>query len=264
MNWRRSKRNHPCGSLLLARQRLHRWHATALGNFLAEEELHQVDKALCNLFGYHLVQVGCSGWGNTFGSTRIPHCLVIDPDGGQATGTTENVTKVAGLPEALPIAADAVDVVVLPHVLEFTRDPHQVLREVDRILIAEGHVLILGYNPFSFWLLARVLFGWRQQPPWCGRLFSLARIKDWLGLLGFEVAHTRYFFYRPPLQHMGVLDRLSIVERLGRRLWPFLGGIYLVLAQKRVTTLTPIRPRWRPRRSFIPAGVVETQNRDPL
>jgi len=263
MNWRQKKRSHPCGNLLLTRQRFRRWHKTPLGKFLADEEFQQLDSVLCNLFGYHLIQVGKAGWGNCFGSTRVPHCLIIDQDYEQTEGLApESGSRVGGVPDALPIASDAVDVVTLPHVLEFVRRPHQVLREVDRILIPEGHVVILGYNPFSFWLIARLLLGWRRQPPSCGRFYSVTRIKDWLSLLGFDMVYTGYFFYRPPIQHMGIISRLAFMERLGARLWPIFGGGYVIVAKKRVVTLTPIKPRWRPRRSFIPAGAVETQNRN--
>lgn len=263
MGWRKNRQNHPCGNLLLTRQRMRRWYDTPLGKFLATEEFQQLDAVICNLFGYHLVQVGKAGWGNSFGGTRVPHCVIVDQDYDQELeNTLMSGARIGGVPDALPIASDMVDVVTLPHVLEFVKDPHQVLREVDRILIPEGHVVILGYNPLSFWYFARVLLGWRRHPPWCGRFFSVARIKDWLSLLGFDIAYTRFFFYRPPVQHMGIIHRLAFVERLGNRLWPIFGGLYIVVAKKKVVTLTPIKPRWRPRRSFIPAGVVETQNRN--
>jgi len=141
--------------------------------------------------------------------------------------------------------------VVLPHTLEFERDPHEVLREVDRILIPEGHVVVLGFNPWSLWGMWRLLRCRSGKAPWCGDFLSLLRIKDWMALLGFDVVLVRRYFYRPPLQRVGIMKKLSFMERLGSKLWPHLSGAYLLVAQKRVATLTPIKPRWSPRRRLM-------------
>lgn len=221
-----------------------------------------MDALLANMFGYHLVQVGLPGNGCLTGNSRIPHCLLLGkdemkPDPGQEAAIMRAEA------EALPVATDSVDVVLLPHTLEYSREPHQVLREVDRILIPEGHVVIIGFNPFSMWVLWK-LWPWRRRRvPWCGRFFSAQRVRDWLSLLGFDVDHSRCFFFRPPLQGSGLMSRLLFVERLGRLLWPVFGGVWIVVGRKRVTTLTPVRPRWRPRRSLIPTGVVEPHGRTP-
>jgi hypothetical protein len=98
----------------------------------------------------------------------------------------------------------------------------------------------------------------RRQPPWCGRFISQARLRDWFQLLGFDVVLTTTYFFRPPLPSQSIMDRLGFLDRWGKRWWPFFGGAYVMVAKKRVATLTPIRPRWRPRRSRLGApGYVE-------
>jgi SAM-dependent methyltransferase len=164
--------------------------------------------------------------------------------------------------QALPILTDSVDVVVLAHTLEFEQDPHQVLREADRVLVPEGHVVILGFNPWSPWGLWHVLVSRWSRPPWSGQFRSLWRIKDWLALLGFDTTVSRGFFFRPPLRHDGVMHRLKVMEKLGQRFWPFAGAVYIIVAKKRVMRPTPIRPRWRPGRSLVGAGLVKS-NRVP-
>jgi SAM-dependent methyltransferase len=189
------------------------------------------------------------------GSSRVRLHIVVDDKRRitEAPDAPGHVLGVLAHSPVLPVQSDSVDVVVLPHTLEFETAPHDTLREVERILVAEGHAVILGFNPFSLWGLWR-LFRWnrRAHPPWHGAFRSMLRIKDWLALLGFDIVLIRTFFFRPPLRHVGMMRRLAWLERLGGRLWPYLGGAYIVVARKRVVTLTPIKPRWRPRRSLLP------------
>jgi SAM-dependent methyltransferase len=156
-----------------------------------------------------------------------------------------------GEPEYIPIASDTLDVLVLSHTLEYCANPHEVLREADRILIPEGNVVILGFNPWGLWSVWRALFGWRKKAPWCGRFVGMSRLKDWLQLLGFDITESRRYFFRPPLSQPGIMTRLQFLDTFGSRFWPILGGAYFLVAKKRVATLTPIKPRWRPRRSRL-------------
>lgn len=237
------------------REQLCGWYDRSTGRMLSAMERERLDPIISTLFGYHALQVGCLFKDDLFSASRIPHRVLMDADKSSATDITLHA-----YPDSLPIAGDSVDLVLLPHTLEFERDPHQILREVDRVLIAEGHVVILGFNPWSIWGLLSFLARWRRHasPPWCARFISVTRIKDWLALLGFDVLEVRPFFYRPPLQHIGMMERLHFLEKLGARLWPRLGSVYVLVAKKRVTTLTPIKPRWRPRRSLIGTVVEPT------
>jgi SAM-dependent methyltransferase len=149
-----------------------------------------------------------------------------------------------------------VDVVVLHHLLEFEPHPHQVLREVNRVLIGEGHAVIIGFNPWSLWGLWRHALAWRHQPPWCGCFFSQRRVKDWLRLLGFDIVHARHFYFRPPVKGPFFTTLFSFWEKTGAYRWPYCGGAYIVVAKKRLVCLTPI---WAATASarIIPDEVVE-------
>ncbi len=159
--------------------------------------------------------------------------------------------------DALPMASDSIDVIVLPHTLEFETDPHQVIREAERVLIPEGHVVILGFNPWSLWGLWRLFLRRGSYPPWCGNFRGLTRIKDWLALLGFDNIEEQGYFFRPPLQNVRVMQKLGFMENVGARWWPGLAGCYVLLAKKRVATLTPIKPSWRRSRLVNAGGIVE-------
>ena len=233
------------------RRRLRAWFGKPLGRLVWEAERAELDGILCNLFGYHLVQVGSLGEdGDLLFASRIPHRVVIEEDAGEC------LAALCGRADALPLAGDTVDVVLLPHILEFDADPHQVLREVDRVLVPEGHVVIVGFSPWSLWGLWRAVLRRRGEVPWCGQFFSQTRVRDWLALLGFQPVLTRHLFFRPPLGRRGAMDRLGFMERAGRRWWPFLSGVHILVAKKRVSTVTPIRPRWRPKRSLL-GGLAE-------
>lgn len=242
-------------------ERLQNWFAVPPGADLAQMEVEWLGRVLPELFGYHILQLGTAAAPAAMQSSPISHrvSFVADASG---LAQAQNGCAVCA-PESLAIANDMVDVIVLPHVLEFSGNPHKVLREVDRVLIGEGHVVLIGFNPWSLWGIWRLMLLWREAPPWCGHFYGLARIRDWLSLLDFEIVQTRKFFYRPPLASRAAMRRLRFMEKLGRYLWPVAGGAYLVVARKRVVPLTPVRMRWRARRSLIAAGIAEPSARVP-
>ena len=214
-------------------------------------------RVLPDLFGYHIVQVG-GMQGDLIGSSRIAHKVVFDLD---ASPPVHAGSAMVCSAESLPLVADSVDVVVLPHVLEFSASPHRVLREMERVLIGDGHLVLTGFNPWSYCGLWRLFLWWRDQAPWCGHFYGLSRIRDWLTLLDLELMQVMRLFYRPPLRHARMLERLVIMEQFGRHAWPFLGGAYVLVAKKRVVPLTSSRIRWRARRSMIASGLAEPTTR---
>lgn len=235
---------------------LERWYQSDLGQLIAEHEQQRLDQELGNLFGYHLLQVGYPCHPELLRSSRVRHRMHMHINPTEDSRQNSD-RQFCATPAALPFLPDSLDVLVLSHILEFADDPHGVLREVERTLIPEGHVVIMGFNPVSLWSFGRLLFGWKGKVPWCGHYLTVTRVKDWLALLGFEVVQSCYYFYRPPLQRARFLRRLRLLEGLGKRLWPILGGGYLLVARKRVITLTPIRPRWKSRRRIVVDGLVE-------
>jgi SAM-dependent methyltransferase len=198
------------------------------------------------LFGRIAVQLGCAGPLDLLEACNAPVRAVLDAP--ELAGP--DVARVGGVPEHLPFDQRSVDLMLLPHTLEFADDPHQVLREVSRVLTPEGHVVILGFNPFSFWGLWRLLRHRRGEAPWSGHFLHLARIKDWLKLLDFELVQGQMLYYRPPLANTRTMDRLRFLDKAGNRWWPMAGTVYVVVARKRVAGMTPLRPEWRKTPAF--------------
>ncbi len=238
---------------------LRQWFAGKLGRRLYRVEKYQAGQVLANLFGYHIVQLGVLGKNDLLGESRIHHRVVanIDPD----LPETES-SAMSCHPAALPFATSSIDVVVLPHVLEFEHDPHAVLREVERVLIGEGHVVIIGFNPLSVWGLYHLALMWGKQPPWCGRFHRLGRVVDWLHVLGFDNTVSRYFFFHTPLR-ISALAPTVFLEKQSAYRWPYCGGAYILVAKKRVLTLTPILKLHRKRQKVLAGGVVRPSTRNP-
>ncbi len=218
---------------------LYQWFTMPLGERLLHSEIQLMQQILPDLFGYHLLQVGHIGYGQLLESSRIQHRCVLCVRN-LPFETSYSVVRSAA--DSLPFAHDSVDVVVLPHVLEFEENPHQTLREVERILIAEGHIIIIGFNPVSLWGLWHRFFSRRNQAPWCGQFLPVLRVKDWLALLGFEKVEQHTLFFAPPLNKQWVaIERL---DKFGSRWAKDFGAVYVLVAKKRVVTLTPIKPKW--------------------
>ncbi len=234
---------------------LRAWCTQPLGLQLAEVERAMLRDVLSDIFGYHLVLLEPCCQTDSLAASRIMHRVVISREG---QGLEES-PGLLGCAQDLPLQADSIDAFVLPHVLELAADAHQVLREIDRCLVAEGHLIVLGFNPYGWWGLRKLAFGWRGKVPWSLRFVSLPRLKDWLSLLGFDTIRTRYFFPHPPWRYGKGSSKGALLQRLHRDSWPLLAAGYLLVARKRVATLTPIKPRWRPQRSVLAGGVAETR-----
>jgi SAM-dependent methyltransferase len=235
------------------------WLEKPLGRRLLKTERMELEDILPSLFGYHLVQLGAVRKGiDLLSSSCIWHRVVLEagiwPEA-QSPGLLSRI-------DVLPFASATVDVVVLPHVLEYESNPHQVLREVQRVLVPYGTLIILGLNPWSFWGLWQFFLYRCERMPWYGRFYSLTRIQDWLALLGFEAVKLRYFLFRPPLQRPRLMQQLHFLEGIGRRWCPFLAGGYLVVAKKQVRRLNPVDSRWCEKNSLEISGLAEPAARE--
>ncbi|MCB1869908.1 MAG: methyltransferase domain-containing protein [Gammaproteobacteria bacterium] len=231
-----------------------RWFSQYPGSLLLDQERACLEEVGHRCFGYYLLQVGSIG-GEVSGLVpgRLRSQIIVAPE----QPGTDTDCWIRGNPDQLPIASDSVDVALLLHTLDFYPDPHQTLREVDRVLIPEGKLVIFGFNPWSLWGLRRLFTDRTSHSPWNGRFISIYRIYDWLSLLGFRVEATWPLMFRPPLRQRVLMQRLDLLERSGKRWWPALSGVYMVEAVKRVSTLTPIKPQWKLRNSILGGGAIE-------
>ena len=191
------------------------------------------DDSVSDLFGFNAIQIGMPEI-DLLRNCRIPYRMKAGP--------SDNVVLRCNTVQ-FPFATSSADLLLLPHVLEFSPNPHDTLRDAERVLVPEGHLVVSGFNPYSLWG-ARRLFNKDKSFPWQGRYVSLPRLKDWLALLNFEVVGGRMGCYAPPMRNPNWLQRCRFMDNAGDRWWPMLGGMYFLVAKKRVMGARLIRPSW--------------------
>jgi SAM-dependent methyltransferase len=218
------------------------WLQTPQGQYLLQWEQARYDAVVADIFGFNALQIGLREC-DFLRANRIPFRFRCDGD-----GESGGIDVLSDL-QHLPFATASIDLVVLPHILEFVAGPHQVLREVERVLVPEGHVVITGFNPFSLWGFRRRMAGHGGPFPWCGNYLSVMRLRDWLALLGFETRAGSFGCYVPAVTQERWLRRWHWMESAGNRWWPFAGGAYLVRAIKRIHGMRVITPKWKERRA---------------
>lgn len=229
------------------------WLKEPLGQAFLESEANEVDGLIHKLFGYHLLLIGDVHFAAALRASPIQHRVWIHPH----TVASQEISPLISRQDKLPIMSGEIDLVYLAHCLEFLRNPHETLREAYRVIRPEGHVLITCFNPWSLWGIYRRLVHFIKRAPWDGRFISLYRLRDWLALLGFDVIEVRGCFFRPPLSKTTWLQNFIKLEKSGRWCWPHWGACNIILAQKRVMTLTPLRPRFKTKRRPLPTPLVE-------
>jgi SAM-dependent methyltransferase len=215
------------------------WFESPRGRALRNLEARVLAEALDDCFGWELLQLGA--WGasrDLIAGSRTRRQTVIasaDLDPGRAAGRA--TADVHARLTQLPVASDSVDAIVLPHTLEFEADPYTLLREADRTLTGEGKLLVLGFRPLSAWGL-RAAASRRGFPPGLRRLLSERRVRDWLSLLGYEVAQSRGYLYELPWG-----EAAAELRRRRGLFYPLPAGAYLLKARKRVFAIPAQRLR---------------------
>jgi len=222
------------------------WQSSPQGKVLLAAEQRYIDDLLNIRFGYHLCYYSLFTGTDVSGNSRINHRIECS-DNPQLWQRSGNGLRLAMDGRQIPLESESIDVVVLHHSLEFAQDPHQLLREAERVLIPHGHLIITVFNPHSPWgvysLFGRFL---HSNPIWRRRYMSQGSLNDWLRLLGLNPEPAQPHFYRLPLASDYLLDRTQWLEKLavktGGLNW---GGSYTIAARKEVSAMTPIKPRWQ-------------------
>jgi SAM-dependent methyltransferase len=261
------------------------WWQSPAGEYLLAWEQALLDQLVTDVFGFHALQLGLPQL-DALRANRMPHRWVASdslaqiepvplPPVDEALSTLMPLAPGAALHcdfDALPFPNQSLDLVVLPHALELARDPHDTLREVERVLVAEGRLVIVGLNPASLWGLRqrwgharrRLGLGASLFLPDAGEFIAYRRVRDWVRLLGFEVERGRFGCWRPPLASQRWLDRSAWMDSAGARLWPVLGAVYVVEAVKRVRGMRLVGLARRREAGRAAAGAVVTnRQREP-
>lgn len=241
------------------------WLQSPPGRYAAAWEQARIDEIVADVFGYHALQVGLVDW-DLLDHNRIPYKIFASSEPLDPESAVRTRMCVLADPTALPFESQSIDLLVLPHVLECTADPHAVLREVERVLMPEGRVVISGFNPWSLWGARNTMpamEAWLPIGP--SAQVSVPRLKDWLKLLSFEVDPTQFGCFTPAVRSQKWLDRFEFMEVPGAKWWTICGNVYVVSAVKRVVGMRLVGAPWkrkRKRRAARAAAVVAQRTAD--
>jgi len=222
------------------------WLQTPNGRYLLAWEQAQFDERVADVFGYHALQLGLAPLA-ALQANRMPQCWLALQYQKELSALTRDRPLLLTQFESLPFDSQSLDLIVLPHTLELSADPHQLLREAERVLRPEGRLLISAFNPWSLWGARQKIGHWTGYHflPEVRGMISLPRLKDWLKLLNFELQGGRFGCYRPPCRSDKGLARTSFFDQAGDRWWPVLGAVYTLMAVKRVAGMRLIGPAWK-------------------
>lgn len=259
------------------------WLTTPPGAYLLAWERAHFDLAVSDIFGYHALQLGLPEL-DALQANRMPHKWLALPcvASTRAPLTMQDSEELQRAPvpisspgvalyadaAALPFKESSLDLVALPHTLELGCDPHSALREVARVLVPEGRVVISGFNPASLWGMRQRRDHFCQRLgyeglflPDAGEYIGYWRLRDWLRLLDFEVESARFGCYRPALRSQKWLDRFDWMDPAGKRWWPIFGAVYFLVAVKHVRGMRLLEPAWKTRRAPAAApAIVASKN----
>ncbi|MCU4674853.1 class I SAM-dependent methyltransferase [Catenovulum sp. 2E275] len=222
------------------------WQQLPQGKFVQKQIERHLNPWWPQVFGYHLLKVGALSSEINTSVCPIKHQINLAGVSGDKQGIIADIHH-------LPFRENSVDAVLLAHTLDFTHDPHQVLREAHRAVLANGYIFITGFNPFSLTGLFRFFPKLKHSPIAQSRFFNPNRIRDWLNLLGCEVVADQRFIYGSLSKQPSNYTKRWIPGITHQYLSHF-GAVYLLVARKRELPLTPTKAKWKVKPKLQPVG----------
>jgi len=208
------------------------WLKSPLGSKLINEEKFWLDSNVEDIFGYHAVQI-CPFEYDFLKKNRIRQKYKLSFYHNTDTNKNYNDSFLISK-DFLPFSSQSIDLLLLVHVVEILNNPHVLLREVERVMIPEGKLIICGFNPYGLWVFSRI-FNKNQLPTCLGEWVGLVRLKDWCKLLGFEIIGGSFLAYYPAINSKKWLSKLDWMNSIGQRWWPMAGGVYCLSMVKRAS-----------------------------
>ena len=221
------------------------WFSSAYAKQYFDSERPHLKAAIRQAIGPKVLQVGSLLDQHLVDDFELPFLV-------RSTGVEREGADIIADPAFLPLAPDSFSTVLLPHVLEGSKYPHQVLREAHRVLMHEGYIVVTGFNPFSLLGLQNIVY---RKAVFNGRYYTARRVIDWLQLLGFEVVASSMYQYSPLSSKPGVNRVFNFLEAVGDRWLPMTGGGYMITAKKRDVKPTLVgRAKRRAKRALVTSG----------
>jgi len=237
-------------------QEFKEWLSKPFGQTILQEEKNHLKPFWKRVLGTSIVLLGNLGQKDLLTDCPSTHKILISPN----REKSKTLKVIHAEFELLPIEPDTVDTILLPHALELAQDPYQVLRAMEVALRPDGHVIIIGFNPISLIGLKKIIT-FNSGAPWSGTKFRCAwRVKDWLHLLNFEVIKQRRFFYRIPMTSGELYNRFHFLDKIGRLIFPFFSGVYIIMAKKNIFSMTPVKSKWHRLPTVVNGSIQPVRN----
>ncbi|MBV8802142.1 MAG: methyltransferase domain-containing protein [Gammaproteobacteria bacterium] len=233
------------------------WLTQDLGINLLTAENTFLSNALVEQYGKHILLIGVPEQSQLLNCSVIPNKILLTSLFNKHTYSKCIESEYYDL----PIAPGSIDIVILPHLLEFIDNPHRLLTEACRIVKPEGFIIIFGFNPTSLWGLKK---WWMKSKtmPWNGSFLKPKVIKHWLKLADFELFKHDMLLFRPPLLHSVWYEKLKWLDSIGKKLYAPFGGVYVLTAQAKTTALTPIKLHWKQKLAALHTPIPRPTMRD--
>ena len=206
---------------------MQQWYASALGKAVLEQETDRSIQACRHRRAHKLLHIGgrrqqLSALASA--DTYVKHLSLADLDHAKHPIILPNADQNELRPASF-------DLIVLNHVIEFYKAPVALLSDCEKLLSADGQIIIYTFNPWSLWGLAHT-FNIRCGIPWQSTWHSSSNLQHWLAQLGFCVNNINSFIFRPPIRQAQVYARYAWLDKVGRICWPYCGAICKITAQK--------------------------------
>ena len=248
---------------------LHQWFGSAPGRYLLDWEQARYDELVADVFGFHALQLGLPALQGLRANRMSHRWLALSQEESRDSGLQGSRPALLAEAVMLPFPEASLDLVLMPHTLELSVEPHAALREVHRVLVPEGRVVISGLNPWSLWglrqkrarLYQRLGAGGQLYLPESGEFIAPGRLRDWLQLLGFELESVSFGCFRPAVSSQRWLQQYEWMDGLGARWWPVLGAGHVTVAVKRVAGARLLEPAWRTAAAPVAAQAQVAQRR---
>jgi predicted SAM-dependent methyltransferase len=226
------------------------WFYTPKGRLLKNQEAAYLKQSITVSCKQVIVQIGALGWEDEYIDCSTYEQFYVLDDEQPAWYETKQIRSLSYI---LPFKPEMVDLVILPHILEFSANKHEILRKVDRILKPEGKLIILGFNPWNAYINLQYIKYREKGAPWIPSLVGRAKILDWLNLLNFEVDIAAGFNF----------DKVATLASDGKkRKQEFFVAAYAVKAIKRCYRLIPLTPVKKYSQKLAMAKIIKPVNNE--
>jgi hypothetical protein len=236
----------------MKRNFLFAWYQTPRGKLQKQLELDYLQRSITVSCKQIILQIGGLGWENEFIDCELyRNYTILDTKGLGYSGAR----KIRAKAHHLPLQSDSVDMIILPHLLEFDLSRFQTMREIERILKPEGVLVVLNFNPWSLWVRYQYIWDKKLADSWRGHFIGRGRILDWLKLLNFEVISLTQFNFD---------SVASTHSKHTCNLYSIFATAYAIKAIKRRYSIIPLTPvkNFNPRLALV--NSVLFRKDDPL